>query len=527
MLRHLKSWIALLSVMASVQQGHAWTGWNPLLTWQTANFCYGVRYWYNQTSVSITNNQPPTLPGNVGYTEPGGPATSPAQSGRMNVAWTSYAYDPTFVTYFGVEGMKAVDGAFAILNNLPTASSANLSQFLTQGNQQVNYTARALSMLDLKSTVLQLMIEHLGLLGETHVFDLRAEQAITGVTCGYAYFVIVDNFDPGTFNPSTYVNGTCYDYYIQDGCSAGIDFADAMEEVYDEPGICLSSSAVATQEALQIGGYYLGITRDDMGGLSCLYSSNNFRYETMFTDVYLSPTEGVLNSPFNPIGTTNTNSVATNTNTMPTFVGGVEKVNFYKVSYNPAATTPTTNVFVYTIPGVNTNNRVQTYTLYRTNTTPDIIISAADLLTTGTALADTPFTRTYAWIASPETTYPSVMSPTMTLVINNVGPLSVNESPGFLQGSALFIKPFFQFGSFDGSTNPPVTYPQNTSLSTLLNNLFPPVPGNESIINSPFNVLVTTNTVTATGTTSGTVIGTAGTPATFTPAAQPAGGKSN
>jgi hypothetical protein len=493
-----------------------------LQAYQTAAFCYGNRYWYNQTSVSITNNLPPTLPGNVGYTELGGPATL-AQGGRMNVGFTTYAFDPTFIAYFGLEGEKAVDAAFAILNKLPTASSADLSKFATQGNQQVNYTARALSMMDLKSTVLQLMIEHLGLLGETHVFDLTGEVALGG-TCQYAYIVQVDNYDPVTWNPSTYVNNTRYDYQILDGCSAGINFADAMEEVYDEPGLAFSPSAVATQEALHIGGFYLGITRDDMGGLRYLYNSNNFRYESMFTDVYLSGTAGQLNgSPFTPIGTTNSATNST-TNTLPTYVGGVEKVYFYKVSYNPQATTTTTNVFAYTIPGVNTNNRVQKYTLYRTNTTPDIIISAANLLTTGTTLADTPFTRAYTWTASPVATYPSVMSPTMTLVINDVGPLAINESPNFMSGSALFIQPFFQFGSFDGSTNPPITFPAATSLSTLLNALYPPGQS-QSILNSPFNTLVSTNTVTATGTGAGTVIGTPGT-GTFAPLARPAGGKS-
>jgi len=528
MLRHLKPLtalllIALLSVIAAVPKGQAFTPWtSPMQTWQTAALCYGDRYWYNQNMITITNDQAPMLPGNVGYTELGGPAPNLLQGSRMNVGITTYAYDPTFIEYFGLEGEKAVDAAFAILNKLPTASSADLSKFITQGNQQVNYTARALSMLDLKSTVLQLMIEHLGLLGETHVFDLYGQTKITG--CESAYLVTVDNYDPYTWNPSTYVNGTRYDYYIQDGCAANLAFADAMEETYDEPGqLSLSSSAVATQEALQIGGFYLGITRDDMGGLRYLYNSNNFRYETMFTDVYLSGTEGSLNnSPFNPIGTTNTATNST-TNTMPTYVGGVEKVTFVKIAYNPAATIITTNVLAYYIPGVNTNNQVQTYTLYRTNVTPDIIISAANLLTTGTMIADTPFTRTYAWIAAPVTTFPSVMSPTMTLVINNAGPLYVNESPNFMQGSALFITPFFQFGSFDGSTNPPITYPagnNGTSLNTLLNALFPPGE-NQSIVNSPFNSIVSTNTVVATGTGPGTVTG------PFNPAAQPAGGNSN
>jgi hypothetical protein len=515
MLRHLKLWIGLLSVMAVVPRDYAFTLWtSPMQTFQTAALCYGPRYWYNSTAIYITNRLAPILPGNVGYTEQGGPAITLLQGSRLNVGITTYAYDPSFVAYYGADGMKAVDAAFAILNSLPAASSANLSQFITQGNEQINYTARALSMLDLKSTVLQLMIEHLGLLGETHVFDMYGQQTIPGAgTCASAYFVGVDNFDPVTWNPSTYVNGILYGYNIQDGCSAGLLFTDAMEEADDEPGSSTAWTAVATQEGLQVGGYYLGITRDDMGGLSCLYSKNNFRYETMFTDVYPGQ-ESVLNSPFNPLVT---NSTATNT--LPTLVGGVEKVNFYRVYYNPPITT--TNVLSYTIPSL-TNNKIQTVVLYRTNTVPDIIISATNLLaTTATQIQDTPFTRTYAWLTSPQASYPSVMSPTMSLVINDVGPLSVNESPNFMQGSALFIYPFFQYGSFDGSTNPPIVFPTGTSIAAVTANLLTP-PSGQGAVNSPFNPLVT-NTVTASGTTGGTVTG--GGSTAFTPTqARPGGG---
>ena len=247
-----------------------------------------------------------------------------------------------------------------------------------------------------------------------------------------------------------------------------------------------------------------------MGGLTYLYNKNNFRYESMFTDVYAAGLSTVYTSPFNPVGATNS-STNTTTNTLPILVGGVEKVYFLKWNnYSPLATN-VTNVFSYTIPYI-TNNTIQTTLLTRSNTVPDIIITATNLLTTsGTAITDTPYKRTYAWIASPETNYPQVMSPTVSLVINDVGPLAINETGNFMQGSALFIAPFFQFGSFDGTTNPPIVFPQGTSLSELTALLLAPS-GTSSVFTSPFNPLVT-NTTTATGATGGTV-----TTTTFSPA---------
>jgi hypothetical protein len=526
MLRHLKPLIALASVMALAQQICAFTLWtSPMFPWQTAALCYGTRYWYSAYTY-ITNNGAPLLPGNVGYTELGGPSPTIYQGSRMNVGVTTYAYDSSFILYYGKEGMKAVDAAFAILNNLPSASSANLSKFITLGNQQVNYSARALSMLDLKSTVLQLMIEHMGLLGETHVWDMYAQQAITGgAACQSAYIVVNDNFDAATWSPSTYVNGISYGYQILDGCSQGLAFTDAMEEVYDTPGMPVWS-AVATQEALQTGGYYLNITRDDMGGLRYLYCPTNFRYETMFTDVYPSGQQTVVTSPWNPISGTNTTATNT-TNTLPTLVGGVDKITFVKwANYNPLATNLYTNVLSYPITYIS-NYTIQKTILWRSNTVPDIIISATNLLTTtGTEIEDTPFQRTYAWIASPQPNFPSVMSPTMTLVINDVGPLAVNEGPNFVQGDTLFITPFFQFGSFDGSTNPPIVFPTGSSVAAETAIFLTPPPGQSTFI-SPFNSVVTTNTVTATGTTAGTVNGNGVTTAANPAERRPAGGSSN
>ncbi|MGA2540610.1 MAG: hypothetical protein ABSG78_03490 [Verrucomicrobiota bacterium] len=505
MLRHLKILSGVLLVAAAVEQAGAFTIWGPLETFQTAALCYGTRYWY---SPGFVLGAQPTVPGGVSYIEQGGPKNF-GEGSRLNVPTITYAYDYNFLKYFGVDGVKAVDAAFAILNRLPAVSkaSADLTEFIQQGNQQVNYTARALEMLDLKSTVLQLMMEHMGLLGETHVFDIMLQ---TGPACGsYEYQVAVRNYDPITWNPSTYVNGTLYDFYILDGCASGAAFADAMEEAYqgDPSGLSLGTSAVATAEALQIGGYYLGITRDDFGGLRYLYNQNNFNNETMPSNSWVS-TNG-LGGTWSPVEATNTLVTGWSGT-----VGGVEKFTFVKVAYDSyVGNTFPTNVVSYTLP-ILTNFQRQKLQVWRTNNAPDIVFTAANLLGTPGGGEDQPLTRSNTFLAAPvapvnaASTVSEVIMPGMVVTLNNVGPIYVAVNQNFLQGSSVFLFPFFQFGSFDGSTNAPIAFPTGTSVAELISLELNPPP---SLLQSPWNSVVSTNTVAGGGTGGGAAGGGGGT----------------
>src|SRR5690242_6916 len=60
----------------------------------------------------------------------GGPML-PFEGYRWNVPVLTYAFDFTFLQYFGPQGVAAVDQAFAILNALPPASqmSPTLTEF--------------------------------------------------------------------------------------------------------------------------------------------------------------------------------------------------------------------------------------------------------------------------------------------------------------------------------------------------------------------------------------------------------------
>lgn len=530
--------LGLMLVMVVVQQGLAFTLWGPQETaWQTTALSYMTRYFY--APVPSPYSSPPATPGNVPYTELGGPKYI-TQGSRLNVAVITYGCDASFLSYYGTDGVKAVDAAFAILNKLPKASdaSANLTEFITDGNEQINYTARALSMLDLKSVILQIMIEHMGLLGETHVFDLLGQ----GGSCGAAYYQVgVRNFDPITWNPSTYVNGTEYTWDIVDDCGTGTAIADALERAVGEPGggLSINTSAVATQEALQLGGFYLGITRDDFGGLRYLYSKNTYHIESLPTDCKVgTPSTGSAWAPVttnSSAATGNSGSpwvpVSTNSNTYTnTFgggvLGGVEKILFVKVQADSLiGYTWPTNISTFSIPLLS-NYTVMQLPVMRSNVGPDILITASNLLNTPAAGEDQPYTRTVSFLAPPtgSSTINEVILPTNYVVINNVGPVYVNEDTGFLSGSAFYLYPYFQFGSFNGTTNPPITYPSQTSLAALLK-LETTAPSGQNTT-SPYNPVIQPTNTTASGTSSGTASTGTGTSSTAVVRAPAGGGNS-
>lgn len=88
--------------------------------------------------------------------------------------------------------------------------------------------------------------------------------------------IIQRNFDPFTTVYSSFVNGVFYDYYIFEICPApGNPQADAIEVPVDPVQQEDSFSAVAAYSAQTPGVFYLGYTRDDVGGLKYLYSATN------------------------------------------------------------------------------------------------------------------------------------------------------------------------------------------------------------------------------------------------------------
>jgi hypothetical protein len=477
MTRILKKIICLALGVTAACNASGFSMWGPLETWQTQDLDYTDRYlpFLPLPNTTLLEVQGPGAYSDLNI-ELGG-TKNLGEGSRLNVPTITYAYDTTFLTYFGAKGVAAVDAAFAVLNGLPRVSSASakLTEFVTQGNQQVNYSAQAMRMLDLKSTVLWLMIEHMGLIGETHTYDLRERVTEPGAaSCDFDYVVLQRNFDPITYSPSQYVNGTLLTYQIGDLCPAGVQVGDAMEEsaqVGSPP-----FSAVATREGLEVGGYYLRITRDDMGGLRYLYRHNHYVNEGFDANTTISAAGGI----WNPVSATAPIGVG---GTFSGLLGGVEKITFVKTPYDSLLGTVFTPItYHYSIPWV-TNGTLKTLSVTRTVTTPDIIFTAGDLTFPGPSPYQQTLAReapggsanrfiTYGDAISPGTVNsvnvvtPSVIRPELVVTFNNSGQVYYNEGTAFNdQGNAIDLG--FIWGSFNGSTNAPIPFPTGTSVEEI------------------------------------------------------------
>jgi hypothetical protein len=491
LLKLIKRTCLLLALMAASHAG-AFTLWGPVETWQTTDLDYSnpagsVRYYYF-------------------YVEPGfdgrenGAPKNFGEGSRLTTPIITYGFDATFLDYFGAKGEAAVESAFTLLNALPSASNAKLANYLTDGAEQVNYTAQAMELLDLKSTVLWLMAEHMGLMGETHVWDLAARTHYDTATCDYEYFVINRNYDPVTYNPTPYVNGRLYNYSIWDGCPVGVAVGDAIETASDTTAT--RYSAVATGNNLEIGAYYLNFTRDDVAGLKYLYNKGLYDYQTLDSNAIAEP----FSSDWMAVNTTN---LITGISNFTGLLGGVEKITFVKVNYdsmlNPGFTPIT---YRYNIPYV-TNSRLYQVHVTRTVRAPDILFTAANLASEGPPLSDPALSRSGTFI---QTTYaspgggilPSTISAPVLVVLNNIGPIYYAYSPSFLDNYNYFAYPIFNWGTFDGSTNAPIAYPLGSSLAALEAQV---LQGGTAVPANQWAAVLNPNTNTVTGTGTGTGAG--------------------
>ena len=233
---------------------------------------------------------------------------------RRNTPVMYYACNASFLDYFGSNGVAAVDGAFAILNNAFTNSltgmtngvdgySPSLSEF-PLNSQAINYQAQALGLLDLKSVTMGAMCEQLGLAApERYLWTLHDRWQPPNTTCPSftEYLVVMRNFDP-TPTPlnvsqySEYVNDTLYTYVILEICTGPNPLAVAVP-IPKQPLDDIFTAVAGNGLGLYYGGFYTDLTRDDVGGLRYLMSSNNINFESPALGSVLtgSTTVGVTN----------------------------------------------------------------------------------------------------------------------------------------------------------------------------------------------------------------------------------------
>lgn len=215
------------------------------------------------------------------------------QGYRDNIPVLYYAYDESFSGFFGVQGEQAIDGAFAIMNNVFTNNhsasldgySLNLSEF-PDNSQSFNFTAESVGLTDLKSTALLLLVEHLGLSQpERFTWTLHDRFLPPNTTCpsGEEYLVVQRNYDDtvGPLDPtySAYVNDTLYTYEIEELCNPPQPPDAVTVPIAVDPFANTYTAVAANGVGLGFGGFYTGLTRDDVAGLRYLMTSNNIVFE--------------------------------------------------------------------------------------------------------------------------------------------------------------------------------------------------------------------------------------------------------
>ncbi len=306
---------------------------------------------------------------------------------RWNVPILTYGFDSAFINFFGTNGIRAIEGAFRQLNDLPAASLIT-DQVLTNTfplNSQGNNPAAAnLFMVDLRSLMLTTLVEYMGL-SEAERYTWCLRNRWTDAVPSTNYVVIQRNYDPITRTPTDTVNGQKLGYIIFDGPPA-----DAREIDPAGGGVggfigLIQGRSVSYYNTLNVGGSFSSLTYDDVGGLRYLYATNNFNVENLLPTVAVTSTaaSAATGSPWSPVGVTNILTVVGSGAVDTAVRGGIDKVSFVRVDFDSllgigfaGVTNTWTDRYVATSSQTST---IQQQTLARSIVRPDIIISAGDL----------------------------------------------------------------------------------------------------------------------------------------------------
>jgi hypothetical protein len=273
MLRHIKRLTWLAALVAGGLSAEAFSLFGPF------NEAYQVR----DLGYNINERGDQGAPKNIN------------EEYRRNIPTVYYSFDQNFLEFYGAYGASQVDKAFSILNSLTNVSyySDDLSEFPLESRRQ-NYRAAALNLIDLKSETLSIMVEQLGLADPLrYVWCLHDRTAGAACPIGNEYLVTMRNFGvtPGNLNQyvySPYVNGVLYTYYINEFC-ANPPFGFGLSETailpvdlhqVDRYLPVASTGAGFYLGGLGIGGFFTGLTRDDVAGLRYLMRAGNANWES-------------------------------------------------------------------------------------------------------------------------------------------------------------------------------------------------------------------------------------------------------
>lgn len=323
---------------------------------------------------------------------------------RWNVPEITYGFDQSFITYFGTNGMNAVEAGLEAFNREMT-NFAGLSDtallMKPTDTRRINETARSLGVLDLKSTAMGMIAEQLGLAGaERWTFALRSRAVPNPNVTNF--FVVQRNFDPFTRKPTPYVNGHRFTYQVKQfpALLFAADFESTSVFPVDQSAALSGTVSALVGEdltsvpnlRLHAGEFFAALTRDDIAGLRYIYTRDNVNTEdvipnTFFTLIDRSVVNFVrgtnafdffqfasLNPPTNLLAAfpgleiTSTNVSVTNIVTTNVFVTNIVSPGLFT---NLAALTLITNLDLFTFSEASrTNGPAQLRALY-----PELIIT--------------------------------------------------------------------------------------------------------------------------------------------------------
>jgi hypothetical protein len=488
---------------------------------------------FQAKAFSILGSQATWMTASIGYqgNDEGGPMYL-GDGYRWNIPVVTYAFDESFLTYFGSNGVAAVESAIKVLNNLPSADtmSDSLNEFPTYTLRH-NRSAEALGLLDLKTYVLSYLITRMGVgAPERWVQSIRQFWTDPG---NIQHFSVINlNYDPETWNPTSYINGVQYTY--QNVQYAPGDNYTTITYPMDAAAPMFSTVAYYRQAFLRLraqggqlarapGVYFPSLTREDVGSIRYLYRTKNFAVESVLPDVVGGTITGLsTGTPGNSTGTTGggssdetwaptyqvavgggsggtawsviVSSGGTNTTTGTTtgtvgatnstsFIStalrpGIGKVTFAKITWDSLLSDSTKPYAITWTDRYVTNGVIRTQKLSRSVTRPDFLFSAGDAgtvdhipvigihITTGDGfINNSALNRAGVGGAAGEQQGPGIINSFNELFFSKVGRYFLNDiGIGSTEDDASIG---VSFGSFDGSTNAIIAYPDGASIRAL------------------------------------------------------------
>jgi hypothetical protein len=460
MRKSLRNLLLGVVLAGSVQQAGAFSLFGPWETWMTANEGYQLPY------------------------DIGGPMNL-GEEYRYNLPLLTYGFDESFLNYFGSKGVEEVEKAIKILNDLPAFSqmSAELKEYPLD-TRRFNHKAGALYLYDLKSFTLGALLEQIGLApAERYAWTLRSRVVIGNIPI---YVVIKRNFDPVyPYAPTAYVNGVLYTYLTLQTWTTPAYEAVELDVDPSLPSVSsVSSSMICGGTVLAMGYFvdnepglfYTALTRDDVGGLRYIYRASNANVEVGSTNTTLAAAGSKVgnyligpgnSSPWTVPGVTN--AVGTNLPPVdPVLRPGIDKLTFVRVDYNSmvGSWVLLTNRWIdYYI----TNSTIHSQLLERTITQPDILFAAGDIGVIGLTGIPYAFYRSMSWLNNDAINGiwtlagPGNLRPPGVLVFSKLGQWLINIGDGGEPDAF----PTWWWGSYDGTTNEPVVYPQGARIRDL------------------------------------------------------------